>query len=324
MSKKKVFNFLKYLLPILLGSFLIWYSLGKMTGQERQQLWEAMKSANPLWVSASLVFALLSHISRSYRWKFMLEPLGCHPKLKHSFIAVMTAYFANTFVLRIGEVLRGVVISKLEPISFDKAFGTIVSERLADLVMLILIMATAVFLQSTALIDFFKESANPLPSIIALTLMLFIGIIGLRILKNSKHPLMVKVRNFGLGILEGVKSILKMKNNTAFIFHTIFIWTMYASMFWIMKYTVPSLGDAPLGVMLTAFIAGGFSMSATNAGMGLYPIAMVAVFANLFGYASQDAQAFGWIVWTTQTVFNIVFGGFCCLIFLFKLKKIKN
>jgi len=293
-----------------------------MTLSQRQELWISIKEVNPMWIIASLIFAIFSHISRAYRWKFMLQPLGCTPKLKHSFMAVMIAYFTNTFILRAGEVLRGVVISNLESVSFEKAFGTIVSERIADLVMLLLIMITAVLLQSATLIEYFQQEANPIPTIVGLTALLALGIVGLRVLKHSSHPLVVKIRTFGLGVLEGVKSILHMQNNAAFIFHTFFIWLMYILMFWIMKFTVPGLIAAPLGVILAAFVIGAFSMSATNAGMGLYPIAMLAIF-SFFGFDDADGRTFGWIIWGTQTLFNLLIGGICGLAFLLQKKSHK-
>lgn len=290
-----------------------------MTPQERADMWEAIKTANPLWLGISLIFGLLSHLSRAYRWKFMLEPLGYKPSLWNNFSAVMIAYFANTFIVRTGEVLRGVVISKSEKIPFDKAFGSIISERIADLIMLILIMSTAVVLQSSELIEYFKTRANPIPSIIALSVLIIGGIIGLRILKNSSHPFIVKVRNFGLGVFEGVRSILHMKKNMAFIFHTLFIWGMYIGMFWIMTFTVPGLADVSLGVILAAFVIGAFSMTATNAGMGLYPLAMAGVF-SFFGFLDTDGETFGWIIWGSQTVFNVLIGGICYLVFALRTK----
>ncbi len=320
MNKQGLIKFLKVALPLGLGIFLMWYWLGGMSETARAQMWEDIQNANPVYMIISLFLALLSHLSRAYRWKFMLEPLGYKPRLWNSFSAVMIAYFANTFVLRSGEVLRGVVISKSESIPFDKAIGTIVSERIADLVVLLCIMSLAVVLQSGELIGFFQERANPIPVLIGLAILLMVGILGLRILKKSTYPLIVKIRNFGLGILEGVKSILHMKKNAAFIFHTLFIWSMYVAMFWVMKFTVPGLADAPLGVILTAFVIGAFSMSATNAGMGLYPLAMVAVF-TFFGYSEADGNTFGTIIWSAQTIFNIVIGGICGLVFLLRSKS---
>ncbi len=317
--KKVVLKTLKIILPLTLGVFLMWYWLGGMTPQDRIDLWNTIKNANPLWIAFSFVFALLSHISRAYRWKFMLEPMGYEPKFGNSLAAVMTGYFANTFVLRSGEVLRAIAIQRTDKIPFEKAFGTIVSERIADLIMLFLIMITAIFLQSTALIDLFKEKTNLISSIISLGVLLLIGIIGLRILKKSSHPFIVKVRNFGLGILEGVKSILSMKKNAAFIFHTLFIWAMYVAMFWIVTLTVPGLQGASSGEILASFVIGAFSMSATNAGMGLYPFAMATVF-TFFGYADADGNAFGSIIWGTQTIFNIIIGGLFAL-YVFVIRR---
>ena len=296
-----------------MGVFLVWYQLSKMTAVERSDMWEAIKMVNPLWIVISLLFGLFSHFSRAYRWKYLLEPLGYKPKFITSFMAIMIGYFANTFIIRSGEVLRGVSLSKTDNIPFEKAFGTIVAERIADLIVLLLVMATAVVLQSTALVAYFQENANPTGFIILLAVGLTTGIFGLRLLKKSSHPLIQKIRNFGLGLLDGVKSILNMQHNTSFILHTLFIWGMYIGMFWIMKFTVPGTAEAPLGVILASFVIGAFAMSATNAGMGLYPIAMAAIF-TFFGY--EDGATFGWLLWGTQTIFNVIIGGICALILL--------
>lgn len=316
-TKKNTSLALKILLP-LVGVFLVWYQLSKMSAGERSDMWTAIKTVDPIWIIISIIFGLLSHFSRAYRWKYLLEPLGYTPKFRTSFMAIMIGYFANTFVIRSGEVLRGLTLSRVDTIPFEKTFGTIVAERIADLVMLLLIMSTAVILQSTALIAYFKEHANPTSFIILILIGLLAGILGLRLLKRSSHPFFKKIRNFGLGLLEGVKSILHMKHNTAFILHTLFIWAMYIGMFWIMKFTVPGVAEAPLGVILASFVIGAFAMSATNAGMGLYPIAMAAIF-TFFSY--EDGATFGWLLWGTQTIFNVIVGGICALIVLLERKR---
>ncbi len=289
-----------------------------MSAAERSDMWEAIVAVDPVWIAISISCGLLSHFSRAYRWRFLLEPLGYKPKFRTSFMAIMIGYFANTFIIRSGEILRGVSLSKTDAIPFEKAFGTIVAERIADLIVLLTIMSIAIVLQSTALIEYFKLNANPLGFIILLTVGILAGILGLRLLKISSHPIIVKIRNFGLGLLDGIKSILNMKRNGAFIAHTLFIWGMYIGMFWIMKFTVTGTEDAPIGVILASFVIGAFAMSATNAGMGLYPIAMAAIF-SFFGY--EDGATFGWLLWGTQTIFNVVVGGICALVLLLHKKR---
>ena len=308
---------LKIILP-LVGVFLVWYQLGKMTATERSEMWTAIIEVNPVWVVISIVLGLFSHVSRAYRWQFLLEPLGYKSRFSTRFMAVMIGYCANIFIIRSGEFLRGAALSRKEEIPFEKAFGTIVAERMADFVVLLAIMTAAVVFQSTALIAYFKEHANPLGFVILIVVGITAGVIGLRVLKKSNHALIRKVRDFGLGLLEGIKSILHMKNNAAFIFHTLFIWGMYIGMFWIMKFAFVGTAAAPIGVILAAFVIGGFSMSATNAGLGIYPIAMAAIF-GFFGY--EDGETFGWLLWGTQTIFNVVLGGICAFILLVKNDK---
>ena len=103
-----------------------------------------------------------------------------------------------------------------------------------------------------------------------------------------------------------------MKNKWAFIFHTVFIWAMYVAMFWA---TIPAIEglNVPIGGVLIGFIAGGFSIAATNGGVGLYPIAVAGAFA-LFGIDEEPANAFGWIMWTGQTAMVVIFGGLSFLV----------
>lgn len=298
-----------------MGVFLVWYQLSKMTSAERAEMWFAITGVNPIWVLISLLCGLLSHLSRAYRWHLLLEPLGYNTRFSTRFMAVMTGYFANTFIIRSGEVLRGVALARKEKIPFEKTFGTIVAERIADLILLLLVMAAAVLLQSTALVAYFQKHANPLSFILLLTIGLVLGMIGLRIISKSKHPFIKRIRDFGLGLLEGVKSIFMMKSNGKFILHTLFIWGMYIGMFWVMKFAFAGTAGAPIGVILAAFVVGGFSMSATNAGLGIYPIAMAAIF-GFFGF--DEGGTFGWLLWGTQTIFNVLIGGVCAFLLLVK------
>jgi len=271
-------------------------------------------SAHPGWILLSMLFGLLSHLSRAYRWKFLLEPLGYKPRFLNSFMAVMVAYLANFGIPRSGEVLRAVTISSYEKIPFEKAFGTIISERIADFIMLMLVVSLALLLQTEYLLDYFEENnINPFLTIAALFGLLAIGVLILKQIKKSKRGILLKVKNFAKGLLEGMRSILKMKQKGAFLFHTLFIWGMYLSMFSILIFTVPETSSLPFGVIMVAFVVGSFAISATNGGIGVYPIAIGASLM-LFGINKEAGEAFGWITWGTQTLMVIIIGG---LSFLF-------
>ncbi len=312
----KFIKFLKIALPLILGVFLIWYFLSSATPEYRKELLNSITNANPLWVVISICLGIISHISRAYRWKFLLKPLGYTPKLYNSFMAVMVGYLANLGIPRSGEVLRGVTLSTYEKIPFEKAFGTIVSERVIDLVMLIIITSMAGFLQTEYLLNFLEEkNINPLFTLGALCFLILAGFLGLKLLKKSSNKFIIKIRNFGLGLLDGMKSIFTMKQKWAFLFHTILIWFLYVLMFFVIKYAVPNLSDSSIGVILIAFVVGSFSMSTTNGGIGIlpFPIVVGAVFV-FFGFEKSDGEAFGWILWGSQTAINIIIGA---LSFLF-------
>ena len=270
----------------------------------------------------SVFFGILSHLSRAYRWKYLLEPLGYKPQFANSFMAVMGGYLANLGIPRSGEVLRAATVSTYEEIPFDKAFGTIVSERIADIIMLLLITIFGFLIQTESLILYFSENEiNPFLSLGIFLLLVGFGIVFLNLMRRSSHPFMVKIRDFAIGLLEGMRSILKMEHKTGFILHTLFIWAMYLLMFYVIKYALPETDSLTIAGFMAAFIVGSFAVSTTNGGIGVYPIAMGAVLL-LFGINQQAGEAFGWIMWGSQTLMVIVLGGFSLLFLpLYNQKK---
>jgi uncharacterized protein (TIRG00374 family) len=307
---------LKTTLPLLLGGILVWYSLARM---DQEKMFFHLRNANYAWIFLGLFFGVLSHLSRAYRWKFMLAPLGYKPKFTNSVLAVLIGYFVNLAIPRAGEVSRATVMVNYENIPFEKGFGTIVAERIADVMMMFLIIGITLFFQFDFILTLISNSFEPLK--IGL---IFIGvIIGIIIfssfVKNAKLGFLLKIKNFVVSLTEGVTSILKMKKKWAFIFHTIFIWTMYVAMFWA---TIPAIQglEVPVGGILVGFIAGGFSIAATNGGIGSYPLAVTGAFL-LFNLPESPSEAFGWIMWSAQTLMIVVFGGLAFLVLPIYNKK---
>lgn len=300
---------LKIILPLALGVFLVWYSLSKIS---IETLLEYFKNANYGWIALGLTFGVLSHLSRAYRWKFMLEPLGYKPKFANSTMAVLVAYLVNYAIPRAGEVSRAAVLTNYEDVPFEKGFGTIVAERIADLVMMLLIVAITLFVQFDFILELLTKNFDPIKIGIMLAVLVVAFVFFTRYVKKAKSGFALKIKTFVTGLIEGVMSIFKMKKKWAFIFHTVFIWLMYVLMFWA---TIPAIEglDVPFGAVLIGFIAGGFSIAATNGGIGLYPVAVAGAFA-LFSIPEEPANAFGWIMWTAQTAMIIVFGGLSFLL----------
>ncbi|WP_420320639.1 lysylphosphatidylglycerol synthase transmembrane domain-containing protein [Flagellimonas sp.] len=304
-SLKKI---LKILVPILIGLGLVFYSYTSTTPEDRARILEAIKNADPVWVFLSIFIGILSHISRAIRWNYLLKPMGYRPKLLNNVLIILTAYFANTLILRSGEFLRATALNTYEGVPFEKGFGTIVTERIIDVIMLLLIITAALLVQTDVILGILEENGIGLVGSLGLLLAGVLGLfIAIRIIKKSTSKFAVKIKTFLNGLLDGVLSIFKMKQRGAFLFHTFFIWACYIAMFWVIKFTVPETTELPLGAFLVAFVAGAFAMATTNGGLGLFPIVVTAAL-SVYGISKTSGDAYGWIMWTAQTLMVVVFG----------------
>ena len=299
----------KIIIPLLFGGGLVWYLF---TIIPPKTLLEYFKNANYWWISLGLFFGILSHLSRAYRWKFMLEPMGYTPRFINSALAVLIGYFVNLAIPRAGEVSRASVMANYENIPFEKGFGTIVAERIADLIMMFLIIGVTLLIQFDFILQLVKEKLDPVKIIIGLAVCLIGGFFFYKYVRKSTKGLGLKIKKFIKSLVEGVTSIFRMKNKWPFIFHTVFIWAMYVLMFWA---TIPAIDglQVPFGGILVGFIAGGFSIAATNGGIGLYPLAVAGAF-TLFGVPEEPSTAFGSVMWAAQTAMIILFGGLSFLL----------
>jgi len=302
---KKIAKILKLTVPLILGVILVWYSLSKISFQELVQYF---KNANYIYIGLGLLFGLLSHLSRAYRWKFMIEPMGYSLRMSNSIMAVFAAYLVNYTIPRAGEITRATILTNYEGVPFEKGFGTIVAERVADVLMMVCIIMITLLLEFEFIYQFFNERFNPLKIVIGGSILLVIGILLMVLIKRSQSKFAVKIKIFISGLIEGAMSIFKMKKKWAFIFHTVFIWAMYVLMFYITTFALDETTNIPLAAILIGFISASFSIAATNGGIGSYPVAVFAAF-SIFSIAKEPSIAFGWIMWSSQTLLIIVLGG---------------
>lgn len=288
-----------------MGVFLVWYSLRDVPIPVIIDYW---KSSNKSWILLGMFLGLLSHLSRAYRWRFQLEPMGYNIRFGNSMMAVFATYLINYTIPRAGEVARASILTNYEDVPFEKGFGTIVAERIADLIVMMGIITITLFLQFDFIYNFLIEKFNPTKIIVALVLLGALILVFLRYIKTSHSKFALKIRNFVSGLMEGALSIFKMKKKWPFIFHTLFIWGMYLLMFYVTSLAIKDLHGISTGAILIGFIAASFSIAATSGGIGAYPLAIYGAFF-IFGIEKDPSVAFGWIMWGSQTLMIIIFGG---------------
>ena len=280
----------------------------QFTPAELDKLMADFKNADYLYIYISLFIALTGYISRAYRWRYTLEHLGYESSLPVNFFAVCIGYLVNMTIPRSGEVARALVLKNYRNVPFDKAFGTIIAERIVDLILLVFFVAGTIILQFSSLKEYLLKNI-PVEKMLfygVLAGIFFIGAILLFMYSKSKWIKKLKIKVSGL--TEGAMSVFRMKNKWPFLLHSVYIWVSYVAMFYITIYALPETTGISVGVVATAFVIGSLAITFSNGGFGVYPV-VLATILELYGVPRATGTAFGWIVWSSQIGLIIILGG---------------
>ena len=298
----------KIIIPLGIGIFFIYLSYNNTSSEDRENIFSHIKNANYSFVFLSVVFGALSHISRAYRWKFLLAPLGYKPRLINSVLAVLIGYVSNLGIPRSGELFRATVMDRFENIPFQKGLGTVIAERLVDLFILLCFVSLALILQFDLIWEILaNKPINPVHICVIIVGVSIVFLILRKFINQSNNSFLKKIRLFFSELWEGILSLKKMEHKWAFVGHTLFIWLMYLVMFYIIKFSIPETASLGLEGLIAAFVVGALAISATNGGVGIYPFS-VSLVLIAYGISKESSLAFGWIMWTSQTVMIVLFG----------------
>lgn len=302
------------LLPFALGCFILYWMYRDFDfSQVRNVL---LNDVHWGWMAASLVFGVLSHVFRGWRWKQTLEPLGEHPKSSNCVDAIFLSYATNLVLPRVGEVSRCGVLAKYDNVSFGKSLGTVVTERLIDTLCIGVISGITLLLQMPVFATFFRETGTKIPSFSHLlhtpwfyvSLFCVIGFVW--IIYRLLHMLSFfeKVKGFALNIWEGIISLKNVRNIPLFIFYTLAIWACYYYHFYLTFFCFPFSEQLGCLAGLVMFVAGTVAVIVpTPNGAGPWHFAVITMMM-LYGVSSTDAAIFTLIVHGIQTLLVILLG----------------
>lgn len=310
--KRKIVSFLKIFVPVVLGVALVWYFYKKFTPEQWNEMKRHFNEANYYFLLLSVLLSLTSHILRTHRWHLLLSPLGHHPKWYNSFFAVCVAYFMNLFIPKSGEVSRAVTLNQYENTPMEHGLGTIITERIIDLIFLLLFFSLAIIMNYSILVDYIS-SVIPLYQL--LWSLLFLGAILVLFfiwIKNSSHVLALRIRGFVSGLIQGMLSIKNVSSPGVFIIESLLIWGLYVASFYAATFALVDTRSIGWEVIIITFVVGSFTFAFTNSGIGYYPLAVAGVM-GLFGIALPLGNAFGWLIWTAN-IASIIFFGLIALI----------
>ena len=305
--KTDIRKFLSLSIPLFIGLGIIYYQYTTLSNEELEKIKISFIKADYFYIFLCLFIALFGYWSRAYRWKFALQHLGYHTKFHNDLLTVCVSYLVNLTIPRSGEISRAALLKKYEDVPFDKGFGTIVAERIVDLLIFFLFVIIAFFLQFDKLYQFLIEKL-PLEKIIYLLIGgIIVFIIFILVWIYAEWKIIQKLKEKLSGLIEGMTSILKMKDKWNYIFHSFFIWFSYLMMFYVTIFALPETSDISFDVVIMGFIFGSLAVGFTNGGLGAYPLAIALIY-SLYGISNDIGVAFGWLVWTSQTLLTIFLG----------------
>lgn len=319
--KKTLLTIVQLIIFVGLGVFIIYWKAGELSADDKAKMYASIRSTN-WWMFIPLVITgFLSHWFRALRWRLMLEPMHIRPSATNTTISVLIGYLANLFIPRMGEVAKCTVLARYERVPADKMVGTIVAERIFDVICLLVIIIVAFVAEFHIIGDYVELIIGKLTqktSTILMAIGVAVALVGLLVWfykKNKKN----KVGNFIKGMGDGVRSIFALKKKGLFFMYTVLIWGMYLLMlqlgFWSMPFTQHLNGMTALVVL----VFGSVGMIVTQGGIGAYPV-LVGKILTRYGLDEPSGLAFGWVSWLVQTMIILILG-FIALLLMFTYNR---
>lgn len=292
-------------------------------------------STNFFWLAMVCVAFMVSNLSRALRWNLLIRQLDggkYRPKWYNSFLTIMVGYLVNLALPRAGELARPAAMAQYEKLPIDKTIGTVVTDRIIDMLMLLLVVGISLLLQFQNIYNFLSGKAAeppkcnlPVPDTAAaaalplgwiLLGLIVVGLLGLFMLyvlrtRLSKLAIYKKIESLLFNFWEGIKTVFSLRRGDLlqFIFHTFVIWFMYFLMTFLCFFAYEPTAHLGFMAALLCFVFGSFGVLVPSpGGMGTYQIAVTAALV-IYGVGKADAFAFSNIIFfTINLVCNVMFG----------------
>ncbi|MDI9339100.1 MAG: lysylphosphatidylglycerol synthase transmembrane domain-containing protein [Sediminibacterium sp.] len=317
MKKKQVIQFI---ILFAIGGLLVWLSL-RSVAEKKDEILKSFQQADYKWVILALLVASISHFLRAYRWNYLLKPLGYKTNLINANCAVLIGYLANYGIPRSGEVTRCTISAKYDKVPFEIGFGTVITERIVDMLVFLLISVFTMLFQFRELGGLVNELIVSKVSgkwqtlqqrpvlfygLIIGVIILFLAFVFLR--KKMASVLKGKFGKFLGRLGEGIGSIRKLEHPGRFIVLSLLIWTCYFYALYFCFFAISGTSGLSHGACLTLTMFGTFGVIFSPGGLGAYPLILTGILTQTYGVDEVSAFALPWLSWTAQFLLIVLLG----------------
>ncbi|WP_288460473.1 lysylphosphatidylglycerol synthase transmembrane domain-containing protein [uncultured Chryseobacterium sp.] len=286
--EKKSTNPLKSILTIVISlafaGFFLWFAL---KGLDFKVIQKSLAKANYWWVLFAACFGIAAYWFRAIRWNLMLEPMGHHISNSNSLWSISFGYLMNLTIPRSGEVARATALYGVERIPVDQSFGTIILERVVDLVCMLCFLGLTLIFKGDVISSVYESSGadfNPNKIFFIIGVLLLGAVLFFMFKKRLANvPVLDKIIKFIDGILDGLTSVFKLKQKGKFILYTLGIWVSYYFAAYLVCFALPETSDFTFDDGFLILVVGTFGMIIpASGGIGAFNLAMKYGFMALF------------------------------------------
>ncbi|MEQ9405348.1 MAG: lysylphosphatidylglycerol synthase transmembrane domain-containing protein [Cyclobacteriaceae bacterium] len=321
---KKYLTFIKVIISVGLACFLLFLVFRNI---EWESFREKATTVDYSWVIYSILLSVVAYVARAYRWNILLKPLGYDLKTSRTTIAVLIGYFANLALPRLGEITRCGVLNRNDRVPVPVALGTVVVDRIADVLMLFILMAAGLLLESDLLLKFLGSAYSDL-KVPAWVPVIFVvvglsGFIGLVIFIKKQHKLKGRFAEMVKGFVAGIISLKNIEKPIGFLVSTLVIWVVYYLMSYLIVFSLPETSHLDFSAGLLLLITGGIAISLpVQSGFGTYH-GMIAGMLLLYSVEQETGIFLATLLHTSQII-AIAFFGTIALVISFLIRRKQN
>lgn len=316
---KRTKSIIQFIILLSIGILLVWLSF-RSVWTEKEKILDSFKTANYFWVSISILIAFLSHYLRAFRWNYLLKPAGYSVKPTNALGAVIVGYFANYGLPRMGEITRCTLVTKYDDVPFEVALGTVITERIVDLLLLIVIFfitlfaqfsqlkdLTATYIYNPMMLKFKGVTEHPAKFIILISILIIVSIGLFLVRKKITGLLKGKLGNIIKGFGKGLSSVKDIDKKFQFMMLSLGIWACYFYSLYACFFAFTGTSHLGQSECLVLLLFGTFGVVFSPGGLGAYP-AIITALLTYYGVEQIAAFSFPWMAWTSQFILVVVLG----------------
>ncbi len=334
-KKNRLKDVLRLVIFLGIGIFFIYWFLLKLDPGQKAAIWQSFREADYLWVGVAMLCCLMSHFLRALRWQLLFQPIGYNPSLGNTYGSVLVAYMANLAFPRAGEVMRCATLRTSEGIPVEKSLGTVVTERIIDVLafgLVIIIGLLAMFGQAKDwLYNTLSEKYDNLPNMAMiigiLVALLLIAFAAYKLLwpRLLRIPFFKRIDDMVRGMVDGVKSILHLgtRRTVLFLVYSLAIYLLYILGGLIIFQAFAETRGLGFDAAFVTYLFGTVGMTFSQGGIGVYPV-LVQLSLDIYGIPMEVGTACGWLLWGSQQAVVLAVGAAFLIYFSIRKRKQKK